>query len=324
MRANQFCENLGLEKMRLEMAVAPPRPKDLPLTALRAFEAAARLGGFAAAAAELGVTPGAVTAHLKQLEATLGAPLFERNARGVVLTALGARALPAFTEAFDGLGAAVQNLRAEAAPKVVHIATLPAIAQLWLSPRLPELRRLAPEISISITAMETPPNLKRAPYDLSVFYGTTGALLEEDVIFPVCAPRLAERMTGPESLAQETCLSDSSWLGDWALWAAKALPEQPFIPRGPRFSLYALAVEEAAGGAGVLMGHQALVAGHLGRGTLVAPFTHRLTLAAGLRLWSARPLRAGTAVQRVARFLGGERQAEGPIPPQPPDLPPKR
>jgi len=59
------------------MAVAPPRPKDLPLTALRAFEAAARLGGFAAASHELGVTPGAITAHIKALEAELGAVLFD-------------------------------------------------------------------------------------------------------------------------------------------------------------------------------------------------------------------------------------------------------
>ncbi len=64
------------------MPVAPPRPKGLALNALRAFEAAARLGGFAAAAEELGVTAGAVTAHVKALEEALGAPLFERHAKG--------------------------------------------------------------------------------------------------------------------------------------------------------------------------------------------------------------------------------------------------
>ena len=143
------------------MAVSPPRPKDLPLTALRAFEAAARLGGFSAAAPQLGVTPGAITAHVKTLETALGAALFDRTTRGVRLTALGRRVLPEFVAAFDALGAAVQTLRREAAPRTVHIATLPSIAQLWLSPRLPALRAAAPEIAISITAMETPPNLKR-------------------------------------------------------------------------------------------------------------------------------------------------------------------
>ena len=85
------------------MAVSPPRPLDIPLSQLRAFEAAARLGGFAAAGAEIGVSAGAITAHIKALEARLGAPLFRRSAKGVVLTALGRRALPEVTQAFDAL-----------------------------------------------------------------------------------------------------------------------------------------------------------------------------------------------------------------------------
>ena len=285
------------------MPVAPPRPKDLPLTALRAFEAAARLGGFAAAAAELGVTPGAVTAHVKALEDRLGATLFQRDARGVRLTALGARVLPGFVAAFDALGQAQHALRAEAAPRAVHIAALPAIAQLWLSPRLPALRAAMPEVSISITAMEAPPNLKRAPYDLSLFPGDQGQVVAEDEIFPVCAPALAARITSAEDLRALPCLIDSAWAGDWALWATAVMPG--FVPRGPVFSLYALAVEEAAGGAGVLMAHGALVAGHLARGALVAPLPQRVRLAQALRLWSARPLRPGTPVAQVARALLG-------------------
>ena len=285
------------------MAVAPPRPKDLALSALRAFEAAARLGSFALAATELGVTAGAVTAHVKALEAALGSPLFQRAGRGVALTAAGARALPEFTLAFDALGAAVRVLRAEAAPRVVHIATLPSIAQLWLSPRLPALRTAAPEIEISITAMEAPPNLKRLPYDLSLFYGEGDQIIAPDVIFPVCSPSLAAKLQRPEDLAGVTCLTDASWAQDWKIWADAAMPGQNFTPRGPVFSLYALAVEEAAGGAGVLMAHQALVASHLAAGALVAPFQQRVTLPGGLRLWSARPMRPGSAVQRAARFL---------------------
>jgi DNA-binding transcriptional LysR family regulator len=205
--------------------------------------------------------------------------------------------------AFDSLANAVQILRAEAAPRVVHIATLPAVAQLWLSPRLPALRAAAPEIEISITAMEAPPNLKRAPYDLSLFYGETGQLVAEDVIFPVCSPILALKLRRPEDLADVTCLTDASWSHDWKTWADSAMPGLKFTPRGPRFSLYALALEEAAGGAGVLMGHQALVATHLAAGALVAPFGQKVTLPGGLRLWSARPLHPHSAVQRVARFL---------------------
>lgn len=286
------------------MPVAPPPSKSFPLSALRAFEAAARLGGFTAAAVELGVTPGAVTAHIKTLEAELGAQLFERTARGVRLTALGVATAPGFTAAFDALAQAAAGLRMGAAPQVVHIATLPAVAQLWLSPRLPALRDMAPEISVSITALEAPPNLKRALYDLSLFPAPKGGVLvAEDEVFPVCAPQLAARITGPQDLVGLPCLSDTSWEGDWALWL-KAVGAEVAV-RGPAYSLYALAVEEALNGAGVLMGHGPLVARHLAKGTLIAPFSQRVKLAAGLRIWAARPMQPGSAVARVVDFLRG-------------------
>ncbi len=285
------------------MPVAPPPPRSLPLTALRTFEAAARLGGFTTAAAELGVTPGAVTAQIKALEAELGAPLFERHARGVRLTALGRDAAPGLTAAFDALAQAAGVLRAGAAPQVVHIATLPAIAQLYLSPRLPGLRAAAPEIAVSVTALEAPPNLKRAPYDLNLFIGGEGRLVAADTIFPVCAPALAARLRAPADLASVPCLSDATWAGDWQAWLDHAAPGQGIEPRGPVLSLYALAVEEAANGAGVLIGHGPLVAGHLASGRLVAPFALRVPMAEGLRLWSARPLPRGAAAARVADFL---------------------
>jgi LysR family glycine cleavage system transcriptional activator len=286
------------------MPVAPPPLNRLPLNALRAFEAAARTGGFTLAAAELGVTPGAVTAHVKALEDRLGAALFERTPKGVRLTALGLEAVGMFTEAFDLLTKAEAVLRERAAPQVVHVATLPAIAQLWLSPRLPALRAAAPEISVSITALEAPPNLKRSLHDLSLFPAETGGvLLARDELFPVCSPTLAARLLRVEDLGLVPCLSDSAWDGDWDDWL-RAVGARVAV-RGPVFSLYALAVEEAVNGAGVLMGHGPLVAGHLERGTLIAPFPQRVSLPAGLRLWSARPMAKGSAVARVAAFLAG-------------------
>lgn len=286
------------------MSVAPPRPKPLPLNALRAFEAAARLGGFSAAATELGVGAGAVSAHVKALEEDLGAPLFERNARGVALTALGQKVLPDLTAAFDMLGQTTQRLRAEAQPQVVHIVTLPSIAQLWLSPRLPELRAAEPDIEVSLTAEETPPNLKRAPFDIHLFFGGyLGEPVAEDAIFPVCAPGVACRLRKPEDLAGVTCLSDSTWFGDWQHWISAAKPDWSFSPRGPTFSLYALAVEEALNGAGVLMGHSALIDTHLKSGRLVAPFETRVTLPDTLNLWCPRAVRPHSPAGRVVNWL---------------------
>ncbi|MBN8630541.1 MAG: LysR family transcriptional regulator [Rhodobacterales bacterium] len=287
------------------MPVAPPPAHRLPLNALRAFEAAARTGAFTLAAVELGVNPGAVTAHVKALEEVLGAALFERQAKGVRLTALGLAAAEGFTEAFDALAQAEAQLRELAAPQQVHIATLPAIAQLWLSPRLPALRAAAPEIVVSITAMEAPPNLKRSTHDLSLFPAESGGrLVVRDELFPVCAPALAERLQMVSDLRGLPCLSDSSWGGDWDIWLQAVGETVPV--RGPVFSLYALAVEEAVNGAGVLMGHGPLVAGHMERGTLVAPFPQRVGLADGFRLWSARTIAPKSALARVVEFLIGQ------------------
>ncbi|MDE2517716.1 MAG: LysR family transcriptional regulator [Rhodospirillales bacterium] len=287
------------------MPVAPPRPQSVPLNALRAFEAAGRLGSFVTAAGELGVTPGAVAAHIKGLEAAIGAPLFERRARGIALTSLAVRILPEFIAAFDAIGRAAQSMRTEAAPQRVHIAALPAIAQLWLSPRLPALRRLAPDIAISITALEAPPNLKRVPFDLSLFYRPAGEgeRLADDVIFPVCAPAMAKRLRDPADLREVVCLTDAVWAGDWAAWMQAAAPGAGFAPRGPVFSLYALAVAEAVNGAGVLIGHEALIRAELDSGALVAPFAVRLALPRALSFSvAARPAR-GSAAARVLALL---------------------
>lgn len=265
------------------MSVSPPRPKGPHLNALRAFESAARLGSFTAAAQELCVTPGAIAQHIKILEAWAKIPLFVRNARGVVLTSLGEELLPDFTVAFDRLGQAVQSLRTKAAPDKITIATLPAIAQLWLPEKLGELRRLAPDISVSVIAVETVPNLSREPIDLALFF-EDGPLqagdteIFQDRIFPVCTAEIGARLDSVSSLARETLLHDSTWVTDWQLWLASISKGVEFPIGGPIHSLFAVALEEARHGAGVLMAHEALVASSLKSGALIAPFDHKVSL----------------------------------------------
>ena len=291
-------------------ACLPAPPGRPPLNALRAFEAAARHGSFTGAAAELCVTAGAVAQHVKALEAWAGAPLFVRRAQGVELTGLGQTVLPGFVAAFNQLSQAVQTLRAEEAPSHIRIAALPGIAQLWLSPRLPALRAAAKDVTISITALEAPPNLRREQFDLSVFIETEPdhphvVELCDDVIFPVCTPALAGRLSAPSDLAHMVCLHDATWSRDWALWAEGASPGVPLEARGPVFSLYSLAVEEAKNGAGIVMGHEALVRALVEDGTLVAPFSHRLALRAKLVVGAARPIRPGSMHDEVIKLLKG-------------------
>jgi LysR family glycine cleavage system transcriptional activator len=138
------------------MSIAPPRPKGPPLNALRAFEAAARLNSFSRAADELCVTPGAVAQHIKALEEWTSAPLFDRHAQGVRLTPLGRAVAPDLGDAFDSLADAAHLLRRIAAPDEIRIAALPSVAQLWLSPRLPAIRRTSPDLGHGVGAPAQP------------------------------------------------------------------------------------------------------------------------------------------------------------------------
>ncbi len=268
------------------MSVKPPPVPDLPLGALRAMEAAGRLGGFAPAAAELGVTPGAITAHVKALEARLGVALFTRGARGVSLTEAGRRAMPALTQAFDAMDAAKAALRAEAAPLSLSIAALPAVAQLWLRPRIALMDKAFPGVNVSIAAMEGLPVAKRAAFDITVFMGPGG----RDALVPVAAP-------GAEGAPR---LTDAAWAGDWARWQDGA-PDTwpPGRGTGPVHSLYALAVDDALQGRGVLMARLSLVAELIAAGRLVE-LGPRVPIAEGI---VARPRNAAPATQRAVRWL---------------------
>lgn len=265
------------------MALSPRRPKGPHLNALRAFEAAARLGSFTAAAEELSVTPGAVTQHIKALEAWAETRLFVRNARGVELTPLAEGLVPGFVKAFDELGMAVHALRSQATPSKIKIAALPAIAQLWLTPRLGKLRDVAPDISVSVIAMEMPPNLAREPFDMTLFFadearGAGEMEIATDRIYPVCTPTIAARLNTVADLANETLLFDSTWTSDWDLWL-DSQPHGDIVPRlGNVHSLYSIAVEEARNGAGVLMAHELLVGACLATGELVRPFSGSVEL----------------------------------------------
>ncbi|SPJ30939.1 LysR family transcriptional regulator [Falsiruegeria mediterranea] len=290
------------------MSVSPPRPKGPHLNALRAFESAARLKSFAAAANELSVTPGAITQHIKALEAWAESELFVRHKRGVELTPLGEELLPEFTAAFDMLGGAIQSLRTKGTPNKIRIATLPSIAQLWLSEKLGKLRRIAPDISVSVVAVESPPNLAREPYDVSIFFksGTlekTETALFQDRIFPVCTPEIAARLNSVSDLEDETLIHDSTWTGDWEQWLRNFPEVGRRGARGPTYSLFSVALEEACHGAGILMAHEALVLAKLGSGALIAPFPEKVSLDRSLVMDVATRFQNNPAMPKLVQAM---------------------
>ncbi|MCP4565273.1 MAG: LysR family transcriptional regulator [Bosea sp.] len=262
------------------MPVRPPRPPLPPLNALRAFEAAARLGSFSRAAEEIGVTQGAIAQQVRHLEAFLGLTLFRRLPQGVALTEAAQDARPRLSAAFDALALTVQELKASHAGRALAIAALPCIAQLWLSPRLPALQQALPGLAVSISAMEEPPAGRHESFDLALFYlarpPANALALGEDSLFPVCAPSLARELRAPGDLAGRILLHDAVWRGDWARWLRHTGASGIDAGRGPSYSLYALALDAALGGAGILIGRRSLVAPYLKDGRLVAPFAEEL------------------------------------------------
>lgn len=288
------------------MFLDSPIRHTLQLNALRAFEASARLGGFARAAHELKVTPGAIAAQVKALEEEYGAALFERHAKGVRLTVLGESIKEQFIEAFDAVEEAARTLRRLSAPQRVHIVTSPALAQLWIGPRLPRLTEMLAPIEISVTAVDEPPNLKRSPFDLCLFYTEQLArgqrMLAVEELLPVCVPSLAARISHPQDLADVRCIADVGW-NDWEVWTRCVMPGQKFVARGPGFSLYSIAVQQALLSAGVLIGRRSLIQRYLDSGELVAPINQAVALGMVIAAWKLPGAKGNRVVEAVEEAL---------------------
>ena len=276
------------------------KPANPPLNALRAFESAARLQSFVKAADELSVSAAAIAQQIKSLEHWTDLKLFERKTRGVILTPAGESVRDAFVPVFDQLGLAVQKLRSISSPGQIQVAALPGIAQFWLSPILPEVRKRFPDTSISVNACENPPNMNREPIDISIYFNENPVQsgeyrLAQDIIFPVCAPSMLESIRCKSTQASITLFHDDKWRDDWNSWLSKSNEMQRDNTQGPIFSLYALAIEETKNGAGALIGHDMLVRPLLKTGELVKPFKKEVKL----KRWLSIKLSASHTVNPV-------------------------
>lgn len=172
------------------------------------------------------------------------------------------------------------------------------------------MRRAWPELQISISAMEQPPDPRREPHDLAIFYrdgeAAPDTLMapEADAILPVCAPSLAGNIGSIADLAGQTLLHDAVWRGDWGRWLAFAGGTAGIDPaRGPSFSLYSLALDAALSGSGVLMGRASLIGRHLADGRLVAPFALAMPLRDRLTLMLAPAGQAHPKQAEIAAWL---------------------
>lgn len=257
-----------------------------PLAALRAFEAAARHLSFKDAAAELGVTPAAVSQQVKVLEQDLEIPLFNRGARAVTLTQEGAALSAGLSDAFLQLRDVVEQTRQAYSPELV-ITTSPAIASKWLTPRIHKFSATYPELSTQIMADYSVVQLGDGGPSIAVRCGhEPGSELYyrqlcDEVVVPLASPDLVRRLDleKPADIMRAPLIHDLSHahvlatMPTWQDWFNEAGLDPRNAQHGTRFVGGAdLAVNAAMAGSGVLLGRLGLAIDDINAGHLVCPF----------------------------------------------------
>ncbi|MBU2983588.1 transcriptional regulator GcvA [Lentibacter algarum] len=254
-----------------------------PLTALRAFEAAARLLSFSGAANELGVTPAALSFQIKSLEEHFEAPLFYRHNRAVTLTEGGAALLPGLADGFASFERAWQRALQSKDTNVLTVSTGPAFMSKWMAPRIFNFTQNNNDVELRFSASLRLLDFDRDGIDVAVRfgYGSDAGLhsftLGEEWVTPAMTPEMAEKFTTVESLTKAPLLIDDSidFLKprcDWPAWFQAAGTTENNV-RGAHFSNADHAIGAALSGAGVVLGRASLIARDVAERRLVAPFS---------------------------------------------------
>ncbi|MBI1203171.1 MAG: transcriptional regulator GcvA [Rhodopseudomonas sp.] len=259
-----------------------------PLSALRAFEAAARHLSLTKAAVELHVTAGALSHQIRGLEDLLGVKLFERRVRSIALTTAGKQLYPGLQTGFGHIRDAVASLKAVGDPNVLVLSTSPGLTAKWLAPRLYRFGADHPYVDVRISSSLANANFTTDGIDLAIrnmaISPAPDLLLETEILaeisfVPVCSPGLLEKF-GPvndaRDLARLPLIHDEVLVGrakvpTWADWFEAAKVDGVDLRRGLRFNSADHALDAAGEGAGVLLSHDVLAYDDLRTGRLVIP-----------------------------------------------------
>jgi len=274
----------------------------LPLNALRAFDAAARHLNFTRAGLELCVSQGAVSHQVAQLERRLGARLFHRLPRGLALTDEGQALVPVVAEAFDRVAATLDQYAGGHFREALKVGVVGTFATGWLLPRLTGFARTHPGIDLRIATNNNRVDLAGEALDYAIrfgdgaWHGTHAEPLLAAPLAPLCSPSIAARLRSPADLIHEPLLR-SYRADEWALWFAAAGLAAPVL-RGPIFDSSALMATAAAAGQGIALAPPSMFTRELASEQLVQPFD--VAIDAG-RYWLTR-LMSRPESDGMARF----------------------
>lgn len=250
-----------------------------PISSLQAFEAVARRRSFALAAAELHLTPSAVSHQITRLESQLDIRLFERNAHGVRLSPAGEHYLLRVSAALSAISAATDDLR-QGVRNSLYVHSAPSIASLWLMPRLRGFAEAYPEISLNLSAAHTPSDFALGQADIDIRYGVPqwGDLvvepLFEEAIVPLASPAFIRehRLKRVEQLLDVPLIQSNVSVVQWSDWF-RSHTDLRAPDRFPvRFDRAQMSLDAATQGLGVALESAVNAGGHLAEGKLVAPF----------------------------------------------------
>lgn len=287
------------------------------LSAIRAFEAAARLGSFARAAAELDTTAASVSYHVRRLEEQTGLRLFLRHAQHVELTDAGRTVSQEATRAFEALRASFVRAADMDAARLT-LTTLPSFGTSWLTPRLGAFRARHPQIVLELDLSPEPQDLAGGRFDVAIrngdgdWPGLRTAELFPSVFMPLCAPGLQATAAGvladPRARRDVPLLGRPDW---WALWYGSlgqghGPPPESF---GTTLSAEYLDIASAVAGHGIAIGSPILFRTELDAGRLVPAHAHVAT--DGRRFWfaCAAARHDSAKVARFREWLCDEAQA---------------
>lgn len=255
--------------------------RNLPsLNGLKAFEAAARHASFTRAAAELNVTHAAISRHIRELEAWLGAKLFLRTGRGVELTERGKDYVTDVTRGFDVLASATERIssRRRRRRQQLVVSVEPSFAALWLVPRLGRFTADNPEIELVLDSTNRLADFSRNDADVGIRYGrgawsgVASDLLTKTNMTPVASPTLLQKMErhAPSDLRPSLLLQEET-RRYWCEWLEAAGVADHITPEGPTLGLH-LTIPAAEAGQGFALADEVIAGDALVGGRLVRPF----------------------------------------------------
>jgi len=248
----------------------------LPLNALRAFEAAARHLSFTRAAIELCVTQTAISHQVKLLEERVGATLFKRLPRGLMITDEGLALLPTLRDSFDRMADILQRFEDGHLQEVLSVGAVGTFAVGWLLPLLAEFQDLYPFIDIRLSTNNNRVDIAAEGLDFAIRFGngawhdTEAEELFSAPLSALCIPTMAAQLKSPHDVAQQTLLR-SYRADEWPDWFSEAGVASPRI-KGIVFDSSVPMVEAALQGSGVALAPPLMFQRHLSAGDLVQPF----------------------------------------------------